>query len=1367
MGSATRLLPFAAGILAAAAAFAEDTFRFVPATVRAMEGVGSVATLSVVRKGDLGTDATVDVFTEDDIALAGIDYIAVSNTLSFAAGVATNTVAIPLLDNGNVRSGDVSLFVRLRNPSPGTALGVPANATVVILEDDIKTWACGRSVHLSPASGAWSGVSDDEAIAHLQNDFGLLWEISGEDVLVDTFERVDAEELLVPETAFLFLQGGTSGLPALRDFLAANRNRLESWVRAGGHLLVNASPDSGTAVLPFGALLRGGTASDSTTSGTSADDALFRICHAIGTDWTPTDASRHTSDAVLDLDAANESFQRPLLGTGGGLVATAAIGCGSVTLAALHPATHIECVAEGRSDTGLQLWRNLLHLASDITDPLYVTECPVFEMSGIVGDWSSFSPPGKVFAVQNWSDDMDIPFSAQCDAEWIVLDPASPSGTISPNSQVSLTVLPTPVVASYPVGEYETALVILNESTGHVLRRRIRLVVNPVPGTLAPPADSIAPFDDRRLPFGSVPLGASASATITLSNTDPEHGVRIRNLYYSGDDAFGIYLPDVSGFEVPAAESVTLTAVYSPGELGNHTAVFGFTTDDPDMASLAFQLTGTALTDTLVLDAPTPLSFAGHPGFLPAPSIHTCTITNRAAQAASWRLRRLPEWIAAEPASGTVPTGGSAAFTLSPTAAAAALAEGHYSALISFTNLTTHVEQTLAAELTIFTAPRIHVSPASLAFTNLMGGSSSQILSVANLPDADAALDYSLFLLCKGAPEPAATATGGVATAAAVAESARSPRNAAASSSGEVRELIVRFDDDGATGGARRATGARTALRSGRTLRSRPDMAVVPVPEGESAAEAIAEIRAMPGVRAVQPNYRYHALAIPNDPQFPKQWGLANAANPGIDIHAAEGWDIAASAGELIVAVIDSGADLDHPDLMDNFWVNPGEIPDNGVDDDGNGWVDDVHGANFLDSSGNPEDDHGHGTHCCGIVGARGNNGVGVCGVCWRVRLMPLKFLDNKGVGTTADAIDAIDYAVAHGASVINASWGSEPDEDDELLREAIGRAGAAGVLFVCAAGNDGVDIDEDFFSPASFEGDNIVTVVNMSKTGKLSQSSNYGATRTHLAAPGTSILSTYHRGTGYLTLSGTSMASPHVAGAAALVRALHPELSPADVKTLLLDTVTRSERLAGRCSSGGYLDLHAALGVALGTNAWLTAGSEGGTLAVGEDDEIVLTASAAGLEAGTYRGFVHIRSNDLDAPDTVVEVTHVVLRPSRIEDAAWRARYGLPDDDSADDADFDDDGFTNVEEWLLGTDPTDAESVFRILRIELGEDGAVVVWASATNRVYRVLSTDDLRAPFAPITGDIPGTAPSTRYLDGRTPLPGARFYRVETTVP
>ena len=1370
MGFATCLRPLlAAGLLAAVSAPAEDTFRFVPATVRVMEGVGAEAVVAIVRQGALDFEASVDVFTDNDIALAGINYTAVSNTLSFAVGVGTNTIAIPILDNGNVRPGVVDFFVRLRNPSPGTALGAPANATVVILEDDIQTWACGASVYLAPTAGAWVDEDENATLGNEKDDCGLLWEVSGESVRVDTFESADAEDFLVPETTFLFLEGGTSGLSALRDFLAANRLRLENWVRAGGHLLICTSPNSGDAVLPFGAVVQGGTVSDSTVC-VDPNDALFSLCGTVGTDWTPVSNSMHTAEAILDLSGAGDGFHSRLFGADGGvLVASAFIGCGSVTYATLCPASHIECISGGRADTGLQLWRNLVFTASDVTDPLYVTECPVFEMSGIVGDLASFSPAGKVFAVQNWVPDMGLSYSASCEVEWIVLTPASPSGTIPANSQVSLTVLPAPGVADLPVGEYESALVVRNEDTGRVLRRPLRLVVNPIPGTLAPPTDSIAPFDDLSLPFGAVALGASVSATITLANTDPDHGVRIRNVFYTGDDEFNIYLSDISGFDVPAAGSVSLPVVYEPTSLGDHAAVFGFTTDDPATPSMEFRLTGTALVDTLVLDVAEPLSFSGHPGSLPEPTSYICTITNRASETASWRLRRLPEWLSANPASGTVPAGGSATFSIVPTAAASALAEGHYAASISFTNLTTHIEQTLAAELTLFTTPRLDVSPTSLTFTNIVGTASSKTLDVSNLPEADAALDYSLFLVCKGTPERAGGDSANISGLGAARNTPPGGFAATPLSEGgkdECRELLVRFDSPTAVrrSAVSRDGAARRAFVTSRTLRTRPDTAVVPVPEGLPVEAAMAELRATSGVRAVQPNYRYHALAVPDDPRFSSQWGLANVAYPqypGIDIHATNAWDIATSAGELIVAVIDSGADLTHPDLVDNLWTNPGEIPDNGIDDDGNGFVDDVHGVDFINGSGSVTDPNGHGTHCCGIVGARGDNGIGVCGVCWRVRLMPLRFLDSKGYGTTADAIDAIEYAVAYGASVINASWGGEPEEDDALLKEAIERAGDAGVLFVCAAGNDSMDIDETPSLPASFDSPNIVTVINLSYTGRLGLQSNWGAVSTHLAAPGAGVLSTYRNG-GYATLSGTSMACPHVAGAAALVRALHPDLSPVDVKALLLDTVTKNANLDGLCSSGGYLDLHAALGTALGTNAWLIADVNGGVLAPGESASLSLTASAATLAPGVYRAFVHIRSNDPETREVVVEVTQVVLTQSRITDADWRPRYGLPDDDSEDDADFDSDGFTNYEEWLLGTDPTDAASAFRILGIEMREDGVQIIWASVSNRLYRVLSADDLQSPFAPVADGIPGTSPATSYLDDRPPSPSNRFYRI-----
>ena len=310
--------------------------------------------------------------------------------------------------------------------------------------------------------------------------------------------------------------------------------------------------------------------------------------------------------------------------------------------------------------------------------------------------------------------------------------------------------------------------------------------------------------------------------------------------------------------------------------------------------------------------------------------------------------------------------------------------------------------------------------------------------------------------------------------------------------------------------------------------------------------------------------------ATPTDPLFPDQWGLTRTTAPAA-------WDVFTGTGATVVAVIDSGIDLSHPDLAANLWTNPGETPGNGVDDDGNGFVDDVHGYDFANDDANPTDDYGHGTHVAGIIGAVGDNGVGTAGILWTTRLMAVKVLDAAGDGPTAHLVRAVDYAVANGAKVICMSLGGgEPA--DELAR-AIDRARAAGRVVVAAAGNERTDLDAETFYPAGYAAlfDNVVAVASVDQADALAATSNFGAQTVTLAAPGVSILSTV-RGGGTGTKSGTSMAAPFVAGAAALVWDAHPTWTYQQVIAAVTSTIDPVPALADVTVTGGVLNLARAL---------------------------------------------------------------------------------------------------------------------------------------------------------------------------------------------
>ena len=335
---------------------------------------------------------------------------------------------------------------------------------------------------------------------------------------------------------------------------------------------------------------------------------------------------------------------------------------------------------------------------------------------------------------------------------------------------------------------------------------------------------------------------------------------------------------------------------------------------------------------------------------------------------------------------------------------------------------------------------------------------------------------------------------------------------------------------------------------------------------GVDLTQAVTLFAGQPGIRSVARDSVISVAQTPNDPRLSETWHLQKIGAP-------QGWNATAGTGQTIVAVIDTGVDRTHPDLAANIWTNAGEIAGNGLDDDGDGFVDDVHGYDFSANDADPMDENGHGTHVAGIIGAVGNNGVGVSGVSQHTRLMPLRFMDATGNGYTSDAVRAIDYAVRHGAKILNDSW--DGAAADPTLATALERARAAGVIVVVAAGNESADNDATGSYPASYakQSDNVVAVASTDANDQLSWFSNFGPQTVMVAAPGESILSTA-RGGGYVTKSGTSMAAPVISGALSLLWDLHPTWNYTQILNKLRGSVDPLGGLNGKVSSGGRINL-------------------------------------------------------------------------------------------------------------------------------------------------------------------------------------------------
>jgi len=373
-----------------------------------------------------------------------------------------------------------------------------------------------------------------------------------------------------------------------------------------------------------------------------------------------------------------------------------------------------------------------------------------------------------------------------------------------------------------------------------------------------------------------------------------------------------------------------------------------------------------------------------------------------------------------------------------------------------------------------------------------------------------------------------------------------------------------------------------------------PNFQLVRIPPGLSVEQAIQEYLSIEGVLHAEPNHIFasknismevldapieskntpiKAQHVPNDPYYSRLWGL--------DAIVAQGaWETTTGLKEVVVAVIDSGVDYNHPDLAANIWKNPGEISRNGIDEDGNGFVDDFYGWDFGLDDADPMDYSGHGTHIAGIIGAVGNNGIGVTGMNWNVSIMPVKITNDEPTPAPFPLfkmIKAIFYASQNGAHIINISMATPGSNgknwESYLLQEVIRDSPA---LIVFAAGNYGLDLDVHPLKE-TIDSPNVILVAAANEDGNLHTSTNYGKKTVHVAAPGVNIYSTF-LDDGYKVGSGTSMAAPFVSGLAALIKAANPNLSASEIKTIIMETVTPSPEWSERVVAGGIVNAENAI---------------------------------------------------------------------------------------------------------------------------------------------------------------------------------------------
>lgn len=334
-------------------------------------------------------------------------------------------------------------------------------------------------------------------------------------------------------------------------------------------------------------------------------------------------------------------------------------------------------------------------------------------------------------------------------------------------------------------------------------------------------------------------------------------------------------------------------------------------------------------------------------------------------------------------------------------------------------------------------------------------------------------------------------------------------------------------------------------------------------------------------VSHIEPNHKIflNQIQIPSD-LLREQWWLKN--NLGFDISILKAWEKTTGSQNVTVAILDTGIDFNHPDLKNNIWKNEIELHgQSGIDDDKNGYIDDFQGWSFYSNSSDIYDYRGHGTHVAGIIGAEGNNNIGIAGINWNIRLMALNIFPQYIEGRVSDAIKGIDYAIEKKANIINASWGAQPNEiqveEFKFLKEAVQRAKDAGILFVAAAGNSGKSNEKNGEVPASFPIDNIISVGSINENGKSSDFTNFGESSVHVFAPGEEIYSTLPDND-YGYKSGTSMAAPMVTGLAALILAQNPKLKLVELKEKILNSCTPLKDFKNLCQCQGSISGEMAL---------------------------------------------------------------------------------------------------------------------------------------------------------------------------------------------
>jgi subtilisin family serine protease len=723
---------------------------------------------------------------------------------------------------------------------------------------------------------------------------------------------------------------------------------------------------------------------------------------------------------------------------------------------------------------------------------------------------------------------------------------------------------------------------------------------------------------------------------------------------YSADSAIWDIL-STDGFQLenvptlPAvilpSEHIDVNVIFEPTEVKEYESFVVIDSNDRDESEVKVLLSGTGIADYLEITPDVNFTFAGHPGGPFVPTLQWYELRNIGPYDIDWIVAG-PNWLDISPAGGNLQVGYSTTVNIWPNHNATLLPRGIYDANLAFTNTTTGKILIRNIILNVRTDPKVWTDPHLFNVTARQDEDFITKLTIGNTGDAD--LEFNL--VGTGLNYTPAREKGGEPLTLKLDKEYLSsleqhnfvvPENALYVEG----ELLVRFapDDNGVLPTSQQKDSIISyslgALQQ-RQYKIVPGLSLVKLPPGITVKEALATLSKDASILYAQPNYEYHTLiTIPNDPRFNELWGMHNTGQtggtPGADINAPEAWDIATGTGSIVVAVIDTGVDYNHPDISDNMWINEPEFTGKpGVDDDGNGYIDDIYGYDFVNNDGDPIDDYYHGTHCAGTIGAVGNNAIGVTGVCWSLKIMAVKFLDSSGSGSTADAISSVQYAMDMGARIMSNSWGG--GSYDIGLKDAIDAAGRAGIVFVAAAGNDNVNNDTYPHYPSSYDSENIIAVMATDKYDAKASYSNYGPISVDIGAPGSEILSTFptytttamaQKGysTYYETINGTSMATPHVSGACALLLSVNPGLEYKQLKDILIQTVDTT--LPGLCVSNGRMNLHRALGN-IKPASWLSFEPDSGTIGSDQSQDVNVIFDT-NQPPGMYEGEITVYSND------------------------------------------------------------------------------------------------------------------------------------------